>query len=74
MAVQDRLRDHRAKRRAKLSPEAQRRVSEKIQHLVEAGEVPNTKEGRAQAAGVAFGMERSGRLRRHGKYIPVKKG
>jgi len=74
VGVHQRLQEHRKNVRAHLSPEASRRVSEKIDALVKSGEVPNTKEGREKAAGMAYGMEAAGRLRRHGKYIPVKKG
>ena len=43
--------------------ESQRRVSEKISLLRREG-VPEK-----QAVGEALGMERSGRLRRHGRYV-----
>jgi len=43
--------------------EKQKRVSEKISYLRHEG-VPEK-----QAVGEAMGMERSGRLRRHGKYV-----
>lgn len=55
------------KKRQKLSPEAQRRVSEKIETLVRTGEVPNTSEGRAQAAAIAHSYERRGKLGRGGR-------
>jgi hypothetical protein len=44
------------------------RVSEKIEVLRREGKT------REQAAGAAFGMERSHRLKRHGKYIHKRKG
>ena len=56
--------------RKKVGGAAGKRVSEKIAHLVETGEVPNTPAGRKQAAGKAYGMERAGRLRRGGVYVP----
>ena len=59
-----------AVRRSRVS---QQRVSEKIRYLVETGEVPNTAKGRVEAAGKAYGMERSGRLGRHGAYHPKRK-
>jgi len=74
VGIQQRLKEHRKKVQAHLSPEAQQRVGEKIKYLVDKGEVPNTAEGRKKAAGVAYGMEASGRLRRHGIYVPKKKG
>lgn len=66
----------RARRKAKRKggKEAQGRVSEKIRHLVETHEVPNTKAGRAQAAAMAFSMERAHRLGPHGEYRRVKHG
>jgi len=60
--------------KGKMSKGASQRISEKIEHLIESGEFPNTAKGRARAAAMAYSMERAGRLRRHGKYIPVKKG
>jgi len=77
MGVHQRLKDDRKKVRAHLSPEERARnlrISEKIDVLVKGGEVPNTKAGRAKAAATAYSMERAGRLRRYGKYVPVKKG
>jgi len=77
VGVHQRLKEHRKKVKAHLSPEERARnlrISEKIDTLVKSGEVPNTKEGRKRAAGIAYGMEEAGRLRRHGKYVPVKKG
>jgi hypothetical protein len=50
------------KRKKKRGSESQKRVSEKISYLRHEG-VPQE-----QAVGEAFGMERSGRLGRHGKY------
>jgi hypothetical protein len=76
MGARERLKEHRRRartRRGELSKEARRRVSEKIRHLVETGEVPNTEEGRKRAAGMAYGMARAGRLRRGGVYVPVHK-
>jgi hypothetical protein len=61
-----------AVRRPRVGKPGQQRVSEKIAHLVESGEVPNTATGRKQAAGIAYGMERSKRLGRHGVYHPKK--
>jgi len=55
--------------RGKMSKGAQKRISEKIEHLIESGEFPNTPKGRARAAGMAYSMERAGRLRRGGKYV-----
>jgi len=77
VGVHQRLKEHRKKVKAHLSPEERARnlrISEKIDALVKSGEVPNTKEGRKKAAAVAYSMERSGRLRRGGVYTPVKKG
>jgi len=74
MGVHQRLKDDRKKVKAHLSEGAQQRVSEKIDVLIKSGEFPNTKEGRKKAAGMAYGMEEAGRLRRGGKYVPVKKG
>lgn len=45
-----------------------KRVSEKIEKLRLEGKSPE------QAQGAAFGMERSGRLRRHGVYIHKRGG
>jgi len=59
--------------REKMSLEAQKRISDKIKVLVDSGEVPNTPKGRTRAAGMAYGMERSGRLQAGGKYTHVKK-
>ena len=73
MGAQQRLQEHRKKVQAHLSPEAQRRISEKIKYLVDKGEVPNTTEGRKKAAAEAYSMERTGRLRRHGVYVPKGK-
>lgn len=73
VGVHQRLKEDRKKVRAHLSKGAQQRVSEKIKYLVDKGEVPNTKEGRAKAAAVAYSMERAGRLRRHGVYVPKGK-
>jgi hypothetical protein len=56
-----------------MSLEAQKRISDKIKVLVDSGEVPNTPKGRTRAAGMAYGMERSGRLQAGGKYTHVKK-
>ena len=61
------------KRREKPSPEGQRRVDEKIAHLIETGEVPNTEEGRKKAAAMAYSMEKAHRLRRGGVYVPKGK-
>ena len=47
--------------------EKQKHVSEKIRFLRDEG-VPQK-----QAVGEALGMERSGRLRRHGKYVHKRK-
>lgn len=55
--------------RGKVSKGGQKRISEKIEHLIESGEFPNTPEGRAKAAGMAYAMERKGRLRRGGRYV-----
>lgn len=63
----------RAAGKSKMSPDAQKRISEKIDVLIETGEVPNTPKGRARAAGMAFSMEKAGRLRVGGKYTPAKK-
>ena len=66
------LQRRRKRARQQLGRSARQRVSEKIAHLIRTGEYPNTAEGRKEAAGAAYGMERSGRLRRGGQYI--KKG
>lgn len=55
-------------KRTPVSKPAQERISQKIEHLVKSGEVPNTPEGRKQAAGKAYGMERAGRLGPRGGY------
>ena len=62
-----------AVRRSRVGKAARQRISEKIEHLVNTGEVPNTPAGRAAAAGMAYEMERAGRLGRHGVYHPAKK-
>lgn len=49
--------------RRKRKGEAQKRVSEKIRLLRHEGKTAE------QAAGEAYGMERSGRLRRGGRYV-----
>ncbi len=59
----------RAANKSKMSPEAQQRISDKIKHMIDLGEYPNTPKGRAAAAGKAYGMERGGRLRAGGKYV-----
>ena len=48
-------------------------VSAKIRHLIESGEKPNTPQGRREAAGMAFGMQRAHRLTKSGGYIRKKK-
>lgn len=48
--------------------ESSKRISEKIAVLRREGKTAE------QAAGEAYGMERSGRLRRGGKYVHKKKG
>lgn len=50
----------------KLSPEAAKRISEKIPVLMREGKPQR------QAVGEAEGMEREGRLRRHGIYARAK--
>lgn len=62
-----------AARRKKLSPEAQRRVSEKIEALEKAGECKGPG-GHEKCVAMAHSMERAGRLRRGGVYVPAKKG
>ena len=59
--------------KSKVSKQGQRRVGVKIKHLVDTGEVPNTPQGRKEAAGMAYGMERKHRLSPTGAYKPVKK-
>lgn len=59
----------RAAGKSKMSPDAQKRISDKIKHLVDSGEVPNTPKGRARAAAIAYSMERQGRLGAGGKYV-----
>jgi len=61
------------KRKRKRS-RSEKKVSEKIAHLIRSGEKSNTATGRKEAAGMAYGMEQSGRLGRHGKYKKKKKG
>lgn len=56
------------KRVSRKKREKNQRVSEKIEVLRREGKTGE------QAAGEAFGMERSGRLRRHGKYIHKRRG
>jgi len=58
-------------KKSPVSHAGQQRVGEKIGHLVSSGEVPNTKAGRKQAADMAYGMERSGRLGAGGTYRPA---
>lgn len=48
--------------------ESQKRISEKIEVLRREGKTAE------EAAGAAYGMERSGRLRRGGKYVHKRKG
>ena len=48
--------------------EKQKRISEKIRVLRHEGKSAE------QAAGEAYGMERSGRLKRHGKYVHKRRG
>jgi len=60
-------------RRKKAGKAAQSRIGAKIKHLVDTGEVPNTPVGRKRAAGMAYGMEKAGRLRAGGAYVPVKR-
>lgn len=55
-------------RRRKVGREAQQRVSEKIAYLRREGKPAK------EAAGEAYGMERSGRLGRHGSYRRARKG
>jgi hypothetical protein len=57
------------RRKKKRSHGSQTRVSEKIEKLSREG-VPD---GHGQAAGMAYSMERSGRLGRHGRYHRVGK-
>lgn len=59
--------------KGKVGKAGQRRVGAKIKHLVDTGEVPNTPQGRKEAAGMAYGMERANRLTEGGGYKPVKK-
>ena len=56
------------KRVSRQKREKNKRVSEKIEVLRREGKSPE------QAEGEAFGMERSGRLRRGGKYIHKRRG
>lgn len=62
--------EHRRKmqRKKPLTAKERAKVSEKIKHLIDTGELPNTTAGRKKAAGMAYGMLRSGRLGRHGAY------
>lgn len=62
-----------AKGRTPVTKAGQRRVGAKIGHLVASGEVPNTPAGRRRAAGMAYGMEKEGRLTAKGGYEHVKK-
>jgi hypothetical protein len=57
------------KRRTTISSKktSRKRISEKIPVLMAEGKTQK------QAVGEAYGMERAGRLRRHGVYVPVKK-
>ena len=50
-----------------MSSEKSKRISEKIRVLRHEGKSAK------EAAGAAYGMERAGRLGRHGKYHHVKK-
>lgn len=61
------------KGKGKVGKKGQERVSKKIKHLVDTGEVPNTPKGRKRAAGMAYGMEREHRLTEKGGYKPAKK-
>lgn len=51
------------KRASEKKRQKNKRVSEKIEVLRREGKTAE------QAAGAAYGMEKSGRLRRHGKYV-----
>jgi len=53
--------------RKKVRGEAQKRISEKIPVLMAEGKTQK------QAVGEAYGMERAGRLRRGGVYVPKGK-
>lgn len=71
MGVHTRLKNRRKSlktHREKLSGEAQSRVGAKVKHLIKSGEFPNTEAGRKKALGMAYGMERSGRLGARGGY------
>ena len=48
--------------------EESKRISEKIEVLRREGKTGE------QAAGAAYGMERAGRLRRHGVYVHKRRG
>ena len=56
------------KRVSRKKREKNTRVSEKIEVLRREGKTAE------QAAGEAYSMERSGRLRRHGRYIHKRRG
>ena len=56
------------KRVSRKKREKNTRVSEKIELLRREGKTAE------EAAGEAYGMERSGRLRRHGRYIHKRRG
>jgi hypothetical protein len=56
------------KKRKKHRSEGSKRVSEKISVLRHEG-IPQK-----QAVGEAYGMERSGRLKRHGRYVHKRRG
>jgi hypothetical protein len=55
-------------------PRDQKKANTKITILIQSGEKPNTPEGRKEAAGMAHGMDRSGRLGGHGEYKKKKQG
>lgn len=56
------------KRASEKKREKNKRVSEKIEVLRREGKTEE------QAAGEAYGMDKSGRLRRHGKYVHKRRG
>jgi hypothetical protein len=48
-------------------------IGMKVKKVIDAGEFPNTPTGRKQALGMAYGMQKAGRLTDTGEYLRVKK-
>jgi hypothetical protein len=48
--------------------EGNKRIGKKVSKVIGSGEFPNTKKGRDKALGMAYGMEKAGRLGPRGGY------